>query len=502
MLINITVEKKRAAVIGTPIIICGNSDYTIEFAFDEEWAELETKTARFVYVQNGAVKHEDQIFTGNTVAVPILINTRLVRIGVFAGNLRTTTPAMVPCVGSILCNGGPVADPLPDQYNQIMELLNKLDTGGGADEDVEQLLDPQIIDNAYLEWYSSSDHAAGVYVQTYSNAKFKLHRYAVTAGTKYRLQGAAVRLFGNYPLAAFSSADTPTKTQPGALILEATAAEQDFDTTYIPDQDGYVIVAVHTDYGVLSVSQMGGVVKTPLKIQVFGDSLTENGGAAVWPELLAEALPEYALTVINSGKGGNTLTEYTVLSPYEWPAGNAVTDAAGVVKGVAYQIVNRAADEAVLDALEATADLYIIAAGGNDYASGVDLGGFRDGNLSTVYGAVQRIIEQIHSNTAGRILFVTPLQRYSATDAEREASGWLDERGNILNAADGYAQEQLAEVIRDTCGFYGVPVVDFYREAGISRYNIGRFAADGLHVNAQAAKRLAVMVAGKIRQLF
>lgn len=129
MNINVTVAEKRATVIGTPVIVCGNSDYSIEFAFDAEWEGLEAKTARFVFVQNGAVKYQEVIFTGNTVAVPVLTNTKEVRVGVFAGDLHTTTPAIIRCDLSILCGTGAVADPTPDQYNQIMALLNK---GGGA----------------------------------------------------------------------------------------------------------------------------------------------------------------------------------------------------------------------------------------------------------------------------------------------------------------------------------------------------------------------------------
>lgn len=28
--------------------VCGNSDYVIDFSFDEEWGDYATKTARFV----------------------------------------------------------------------------------------------------------------------------------------------------------------------------------------------------------------------------------------------------------------------------------------------------------------------------------------------------------------------------------------------------------------------------------------------------------------------
>ena len=121
--IKITITNKRCTVQGSPVIVCGNSDYSIDFTFDAEWAGAAAKTARFVYVQEGAVKYQDVVFTGSGVEVPVLSNTREVRVGVFTGDLQTTTPARIPCERSILCGTGVPADPTPDQYDQIMELL-------------------------------------------------------------------------------------------------------------------------------------------------------------------------------------------------------------------------------------------------------------------------------------------------------------------------------------------------------------------------------------------
>lgn len=120
--IQITITEKRPQVIGAPVIVCGNSDYTITFIFDSEWS-AGTKTARFVYVRDGAVMHEDVVFSGSTVAVPILDNVREVRVGVYAGNLQTSTPVVIPCECSIRCGTGAPADPTPSQYDQIIQLL-------------------------------------------------------------------------------------------------------------------------------------------------------------------------------------------------------------------------------------------------------------------------------------------------------------------------------------------------------------------------------------------
>lgn len=119
----IDIKEKVARVIGTPVIVCGNSDYTIRFTFDAEWLDKVAKTARFVWVKNGETQYEEVVFTGSTVAVPTLSNITAVQVGVYAGELQTTTPARVPCVRSILCGGGEHTEPPADVYAQLLELI-------------------------------------------------------------------------------------------------------------------------------------------------------------------------------------------------------------------------------------------------------------------------------------------------------------------------------------------------------------------------------------------
>lgn len=106
--INITVAGKIATNVTHGVeIICGNSDYTITFTFDSEWTGKTDRTARFVYIKDGRSVYQDVGFTGDAVAVPVpvLSGVDYVLVGVFAGNLQTTTPAKVLCTRSILCMG-------------------------------------------------------------------------------------------------------------------------------------------------------------------------------------------------------------------------------------------------------------------------------------------------------------------------------------------------------------------------------------------------------------
>lgn len=121
--INISVENKIAEADGT-LYVCGNSDFVAKFAFDAEWEAYENKTARFCYNNS----YVDVVFTGNECPVPIISGTYFFNIGVYAGDLHTTTPARVPCKKSILCDTGFPADPPNDVYNQIMEKLNSLES--------------------------------------------------------------------------------------------------------------------------------------------------------------------------------------------------------------------------------------------------------------------------------------------------------------------------------------------------------------------------------------
>ena len=97
-------------------IVCGNSSYMIVFAFDAEWDAYPTKTARFVW--NNV--YLDVPFTGNTVKVPVLSDTTLLQVGVYAGDLHTTTPARIYCKKSILC-GFMVEAPEPGEQPEIPE---------------------------------------------------------------------------------------------------------------------------------------------------------------------------------------------------------------------------------------------------------------------------------------------------------------------------------------------------------------------------------------------
>lgn len=117
--INIDIKNKIATADETEYI-CGNDDFIVAFAFDAEWDEHPTKTARFVWDKG----YQDIVFQGSQCEVPVISNTGTILCGVFTGNLKTTTPAMIRAKKSILCGNPPPAEATPTVFEQMLTLFN------------------------------------------------------------------------------------------------------------------------------------------------------------------------------------------------------------------------------------------------------------------------------------------------------------------------------------------------------------------------------------------
>lgn len=88
-------------------IVCGNkhneeekSGYQIKFTFDTAWDAHDKKIARFIWGGH----FQDVEFKGDTCPVPIISGATLCEVGVYAGDLHTTTSAFIGCKPSILCH--------------------------------------------------------------------------------------------------------------------------------------------------------------------------------------------------------------------------------------------------------------------------------------------------------------------------------------------------------------------------------------------------------------
>ena len=122
--ITIEIKDKIATCLTELPVVCGNADYVVDFVFDEEWNEHEVKTA--IFVVNG--KATPQVFAGNVCPIPVIQNTLIVWVGVFAGTvddgtLSTSTPALVKCIPCITDGDNIPMAPPDDVYNQIIALI-------------------------------------------------------------------------------------------------------------------------------------------------------------------------------------------------------------------------------------------------------------------------------------------------------------------------------------------------------------------------------------------
>lgn len=126
--IDIIIRNKTASAVNPPCIVCGNSDYNVKFNFDEEWQAHNNKIGVFAYNRCGEWQSEKVLFEGDTCPVPALHGVRSVWIGVTAGDVRTSTPADVPCRMGATDFSDTTEKPPADIWGQILAKLDELQT--------------------------------------------------------------------------------------------------------------------------------------------------------------------------------------------------------------------------------------------------------------------------------------------------------------------------------------------------------------------------------------
>lgn len=125
------VDKVPIVVSGPQYVVCDNSDYTVVWQLDEEWAQFESRTMQVNY-KDGT--YERVLFTGDTCALPAIPVKDWFYIGLFAGDIHTTRPAKLFANRAITTDSGEERDPTPDGYAQAIKALDgKLDKNQGAD---------------------------------------------------------------------------------------------------------------------------------------------------------------------------------------------------------------------------------------------------------------------------------------------------------------------------------------------------------------------------------
>lgn len=124
--INVTVRNRIATAQRWQCIICGNSDYIVDFDLDDEWNDMPNKVAVLVTNTRGNIRHEHVLFDGSTCGIPVLRGVNMVDIGIEAGDIRTTTPAHVKCEACITDRAGMPQEPENNVYGQILAMTTDI----------------------------------------------------------------------------------------------------------------------------------------------------------------------------------------------------------------------------------------------------------------------------------------------------------------------------------------------------------------------------------------
>lgn len=140
-------------------------------------------------------------------------------------------------------------------------------------------------------------------------------------------------------------------------------------------------------------------------------------------------------------------------------------------------------------------DLLLIAAGTNDFKLNMPLGdigqiGDTGFNTETFYGAYRDTIEYILKlKPTIRICLWTPLQRDNANYDV-----------NYTNSA-GHKLIDYVDAIIAIGEMYAIPVIDLYRNSGVTKLTLSTFTADGLHLNSKGYDYVTMYAAKQINNI-
>lgn len=116
------IKLDKASLEGKKVVSV-NSGYVANFIFDEEWDGL-TRTVRFI---NDGDFIDVILDDTNSCKIPReVMKSGTLEVGVYAGDIQSTTPAKVSIIASILEEYGSPAPPSEDVYSQIMDKLDEV----------------------------------------------------------------------------------------------------------------------------------------------------------------------------------------------------------------------------------------------------------------------------------------------------------------------------------------------------------------------------------------
>lgn len=172
--IDIIIRNKTASAVNTPHIVCGNSDYNVKFDFDEEWQAHNNKIGVFAYNRCGEWQSEKVLFEGDICPVPVLHGVRSVWIGVTAGDVRTSTPADVPCRIGATDFTDTTEKPSDDIWGQIISKIENIEGALSSASQLKRL-------HTVVTCHDDDTYTSSINFDTLADAAKKPNEYIVTA---------------------------------------------------------------------------------------------------------------------------------------------------------------------------------------------------------------------------------------------------------------------------------------------------------------------------------
>lgn len=250
------------------------------------------------------------------------------------------------------------------------------------------------------------------------------------------------------------------------------------------------------------IKSMLGISNQPIQIQVFGDSISDDRvGRNIWIDYLQDYLPQRILNIESCANAGSGIGVQSASHSAE----NGKMNRLGYQYDNVYDIIttNRIGTDTPL--LDSANDFVIVLVGTNDFTAHNTIGSLGDlrtsdssTNTNSFYGAARAIIEHVTEQCPNAVLIMcTPPAR--KTSADTLINGEVTKTYIINNVEHTVTLRQYCDAMIDCCEHYGIPYIDLFSELNWNPKNITTYTVDGVHPNILGSKRIAKIIADKIK---
>ncbi|MDD3224542.1 MAG: SGNH/GDSL hydrolase family protein [Clostridium sp.] len=143
--------------------------------------------------------------------------------------------------------------------------------------------------------------------------------------------------------------------------------------------------------------------------------------------------------------------------------------------------------------MDNNADIITFLGGVNDFQHDVPLGDLKSFNSQCFYGALNTIISGLFEKYPDKIIiFMTPMKNNFVHPVKKYPNSYTFNKVNLK-------QIDYVIAMKEVCDYYSIPVLDLYRESGISPFNERQarlYMPDKLHYSEAGYLRLAKKIAG------